>query len=44
VHPKVNERIAELAAHFDVASGPQAFVCECSQPRNRAWFRALRAA
>jgi hypothetical protein len=28
---EVNERIAELAAHFEVASGPQAFVCECSQ-------------
>ena len=27
---EVNERIAELAARFDVASGPQAFVCECS--------------
>ena len=28
---EVNERIAELAAHFEVATGPQAFVCECSQ-------------
>jgi hypothetical protein len=28
---EVNERIAELAAHFEVASGPQAFVCECSK-------------
>jgi hypothetical protein len=28
---EVNERIAELAAHFEVATGPQAFICECSQ-------------
>jgi hypothetical protein len=28
---EVNERIAELAAHFEGASGPQAFACECSQ-------------
>jgi len=28
---EVNERIAELAARFGVASGPQAFICECSQ-------------
>ena len=28
---EVNERIAELAARFEVASGPQAFICECSQ-------------
>ncbi|MFL5937171.1 MAG: hypothetical protein ACJ744_00895 [Gaiellaceae bacterium] len=31
LYREVNERIAELAAHFEVASGPQAFVCECSQ-------------
>ena len=28
---EVNERIAELAAHFEVATGPQSFICECSQ-------------
>jgi hypothetical protein len=28
---EVNDRIAELAAQFEVASGPQSFVCECSQ-------------
>jgi len=28
---EVNERIAELAARFEVATGPQTFICECSQ-------------